>query len=146
MSRAFAEYFSHIDRFPDRQELFPGLAWTQIFMHNYGWFHWKILFQAKVRTGPTMPQEKIINCPVGTDCVRSGPVSRRPMTYFEFYIQFLLVYWYIKCTNIKMFCNYKRFSLNVVIDFFKIWIKNMSESRQLFIEIVFRGFSRQKRV
>ena len=52
------------------------IAWTQIFMHNYGWFHWKILFQAKDGTGPTLLQEKIINYSVGTDFVRWEPVSR----------------------------------------------------------------------
>ena len=52
------------------------IAWTQIFMHNYGWFHWKILFQAKDGTGPTLLQEKIINYSVGTDFVILEPVSR----------------------------------------------------------------------
>ena len=91
------------------------IAWTQIYMHNYGWFYWKILFQAKVRTGPTMPQEKIINYPAGTDFVRSGPVSRLCVHISKYLVQFLRygasLYWgyYIKTTGISSLSRFNRY-------------------------------------
>ena len=72
------------------------IAWTQIFMHNYGWFHWKILFQAEDGTGPTLLQEKIINYSVGTDFVRWEPVLRLCVQMVILSSCDLRTLWYIK--------------------------------------------------